>query len=168
MLFRSAYAMFVNGGKKVEPYFIERIQDRNGKTILKKDQRQCQDCNVDNWNSQEAPVLQDEREQVIDAISAYQMVSILEGVVQRGTGGRLKSINKHLAGKTGTTNKSQDAWFVGFSPDLVVAVYIGFDEPRNMGRRETGASASQALFYKFTISSNLKNTSNQLLPCFTL
>ena len=89
------------------------------------------------------------REQVIDPLSAYQMVSILEGVVQYGTGGRLRSIGKHLAGKTGTTNKNQDAWFVGFSPDLVVGVYVGFDEPRSLGRYETGAAAALPIFYDF-------------------
>ena len=154
-----AYSMFVNGGKKTEPYFIERIQDRNGKTIFRQDERECLDCKFDIWNNQSVPVLADNREQVIDPISAYQMVSILEGVVKRGTGGRLRSLHKNLAGKTGTTNKSQDGWFVGFSSDLVVAIYVGFDEPRNMGRRETGASAALPIFYDFMYGA-LKNKSD--------
>lgn len=145
----SAYGMFVNGGKKITPYLIERIQDRSGRTIYRHDGRECADCSVKKWEDQPVPVLQDVREQVIDPLSAYQMVSILEGVVQYGTGGKLRSIGKHLAGKTGTTNKNQDAWFVGFSPDLVVGVYVGFDEPRSLGRYETGAAAALPIFYSF-------------------
>ncbi len=145
----SAYGEFVNGGKKISPYLIERIQDREGYTIYKHDTRECVECNVASWEDQPVPQLKDEREQIIDPLSAYQMVSILEGVVQYGTGGRLRSIGKHLAGKTGTTNKNQDAWFVGFSPDLVVAVYVGFDQPRSLGRYETGAAAALPIFYDF-------------------
>ena len=145
----SAYGILVNGGKKVEPYLIERIQDRQGRTIFKHDARECENCSVTKWENQEVPQLQDTREQIIDPLSAYQMVSILEGVVQYGTGARLRSIGRHLAGKTGTTNRNQDAWFVGFSPDLVVAVYIGFDEPRSLGRFETGAAAALPVFYSF-------------------
>lgn len=145
----SAYAVMVNGGKKVTPYFIERIQDRNGKTIYKHDTRPCQDCRADKWDNQEIPLLADNREQIVDPLSAYQMTSIMEGVAIRGTGARLKALNKHLAGKTGTSNDSKDAWFVGYSPDLVVGAYIGFDEPRTLGRRETGASAALPIFYDF-------------------
>lgn len=145
----SAYGILVNGGKKLEPYLIERIQDRNGKTIFKHDARECENCSVDQWEDQPAPQLSDAREQIIDPLSAYQMVSILEGVVQYGTGARLRSLGKHLAGKTGTTNRNQDAWFVGFSPDLVVGVYIGFDEPRSLGRFETGAAAALPIFHSF-------------------
>ena len=145
----SAYGMFVNGGKKITPYLIERIQNRSGLTIYRHDNRECEECSVDKWQDQPVPELKDMREQVIDPLSAYQMVSILEGVVQYGTGGRLRSIGKHLAGKTGTTNKNQDAWFVGFSPDLVVGVYVGFDEPRSLGRYETGAAAALPIFYDF-------------------
>lgn len=145
----SAYGMFVNGGKKITPYLIERIQDRNGATIYRHDGRECNGCSVDKWEDQPVPELQDVREQVLDPLSAYQMVSILEGVVQYGTGGKLRSLGKHLAGKTGTTNKNQDAWFVGFSPDLVVGVYVGFDNPRSLGRYETGAAAALPIFYSF-------------------
>ncbi len=152
----SAYSVLVNGGKKVEPYFIERIQDRNGKTIYKRDHRECPDCNADKWENQNIPQLSDSREQIVDPLSAYQMTSILEGVAQRGTGARLRWLNRHLAGKTGTTNENKDAWFMGFSPDLVVGTYIGFDEPRTLGRRETGASAALPVFYSF-MEEALKN-----------
>lgn len=145
----SAYGMMVNGGKKVEPYLIERIQDRSGKTIYRHDRRACDNCKADKWANQPLPELQDNREQIIDPLSAYQMVSILEGVAKYGTGARLRSIGKHLAGKTGTTNKNMDSWFVGFSPDLVVATYVGFDEPKSLGRYETGAASALPIFYNF-------------------
>ncbi len=152
----SAYSVLVNGGKKVEPYFIERIQDRNGKTIYKRDHRECVDCNADKWDNQNIPQLSDTREQIVDPLSAYQMTSILEGVAQRGTGARLRWLKRHLAGKTGTTNDNKDSWFMGFSPDLVVGTYVGFDEPRTLGRRETGASAALPIFYSF-MEEALKN-----------
>ena len=145
----SAYGIMVNGGKKAEPYLIERIQDRGGKTIYRHDRRACENCRVAKWDNQPLPELADNREQIIDPLSAYQMVSILEGVAQHGTGSKLRSIGKHLAGKTGTTNKNQDSWFVGFSPDLVVATYVGFDEPRSLGRYETGAALALPIFYNF-------------------
>ncbi len=152
-----AYAVIVNGGKNIQPYFIEQIQDRYGRDILKQDKRACLDCNVDAWGEgKEIPQLEDVREQIVDPLSAYQMTSILEGVAVRGTGARLRSIKHHLGGKTGTSNDSQDAWFVGFSPDLVVAVYIGFDSPRTLGRYETGASAALPIFKNF-MEEALKN-----------
>lgn len=145
-----AYGMMVNGGKKITPYFIEQIQDRYGRNILRQDKRECQNCNVDAWgDGQSIPELPDNREQIVDPLTAYQMVSILEGVAIRGTAARLRGLNKHLAGKTGTTNKNMDGWFVGFSPDLVVAVYVGFDEPRTMGRVETGAASALPIFNNF-------------------
>lgn len=152
----AGYAMIVNGGKKIEPYFIEQVQDRNGKTILKHDKRECAGCNTDFYESQETPKLIDNREQIVDPLSAYQMTSILEGVAIRGTASRLRTLNKHLAGKTGTTNDNKDSWFIGFSPDLVVGVYLGFDEPRTLGRRETGATAALPVFYDF-MQQALKN-----------
>ena len=145
----SAYSIMVNGGKKVTPYLIERIQDREGRTIYRHDSRSCVECSVDHWDNQNVPHLIDKREQIVDPLSAYQMTSILEGVVQQGTGARLRSLGRHLAGKTGTSNRNQDAWFVGFSPDLVVAVYVGFDEPRTLGRYETGAAAALPVFQYF-------------------
>lgn len=152
----SAYSVLVNGGKKVEPYFIERIQDRNGKTIYKHDQRPCTDCSAIKWDNQNIPQLADNREQIVDPMSAYQMTSILEGVAVRGTGARLRALKRHLAGKTGTTNDNKDGWFMGFSPDLVVGTYVGFDEPRTLGRRETGAAVALPIFYNF-MEQALKN-----------
>ena len=145
----AAYGVMVNGGKKITPYFIEQIQDRNGKNIYRHDQRRCPECKVEKWDNQPVPQLPDVREQIIDPMSAYQMTSILEGVAVRGTGARLRALKRHLAGKTGTSNDSKDAWFMGFSPDLVVGTYIGFDEPRTLGRHETGASAALPVFYDF-------------------
>lgn len=145
-----AYGMLVNGGKKVEPTFIDRIQNRHGLTVFQHDDRPCRNCGPRmKWVGQQVPDVVDEREQIVDPRTAYQMVSILEGVVQRGTGVRIKSLDRPLAGKTGTTNKSKDAWFVGFSPDLVVGVYVGFDEPRSLGKRETGSSAAAPIFKEF-------------------
>ena len=145
----SAYCVIVNGGKKVPPYMIERIQDRKGKTIYKHEQTPCKECAADKWENQEEPDFQVVREQVVDPLSAYQMTSILEGVATRGTGAKLNELHRHLAGKTGTTNETKDAWFVGFSPDLVAGVYVGFDEPESLGRYETGAASALPIFYDF-------------------
>ena len=145
----SAYAMLVNGGKRIRPALIERIQDRHGKTVDRRDDRHCPDClNVD-WHDQPTPALADERERIIDEARAYQMVNILEGVVKRGTGRRAKAIGKPVAGKTGTSNDSRDAWFLGFTPDLAVGVYVGFDTPRTLGKKETGSSAALPIFVDF-------------------
>ena len=146
----TAYAELVNGGKKIAPTFIDRIQDRRGDTIFRHDERTCQDCGkLVKWQGQAAPDIPDTREQIVDPRTAYQMVSILEGVVLRGTGASIKSLNRPLAGKTGTTNESKDTWFIGFSPDLVVGVFAGFDEPRSLGKRETGASIAVPVFKNF-------------------
>jgi len=145
----SAYCVIVNGGKKVPPYMIERIQNRKGKTIYKHEQTPCTECQANKWEGQEAPDFNVIREQVVDPLSAYQMTSILEGVAVRGTGAKLNGLHRHLAGKTGTTNETKDAWFVGFSPDLVAGVYIGYDEPESLGRYETGAQAALPIFYDF-------------------
>ncbi len=145
----AAYAIIAGGGKKVTPYLIERIQDRTGKTIYKHDTYDCKDCNPSHFENQNPPFKPDLREQIIDELSAYQMISILEGVTIRGTGARLRALNRHLAGKTGTTNENKDAWFIGFSPDLVAGVYVGYDEPVSLGRIETGASAALPIFYDF-------------------
>lgn len=146
----AAYGMLVNGGKRVTPTMIDRIQDRRGQTILQHDDRPCKDCgDLVKWQGQQTPEVPDTREQLTDPRTAYQMVSILEGVVQRGTGVRIKELNRPLAGKTGTTNESKDAWFIGFSPELVVGVYTGFDDPRSLGKRETGASVAVPIFKDF-------------------
>ena len=145
----TAYAMFVNGGKRIRPTLIDRVQDRNGRTIFRHENRPCDGCRGVEWSGQDVPQIPDTRERVADPRSAYQIVSMLEGVVQRGTGRRIKAVGRPLAGKTGTTNDSIDAWFVGFSPDLAVGVYIGFDKPRTLGRGETGASAAVPVFRDF-------------------
>jgi len=146
----TAYGMIVNGGKKITTSIIDRVQDRDGKTIWKADNRECKDCRISGWTSQTiAPDIPDVREQVEDPRTAYQMVNILQGVVQRGTATRLKDLNFPMAGKTGTTNDSKDAWFVGFTPDLVCGVYVGFDNPVPLGSKETGASVAVPIFKAF-------------------
>jgi penicillin-binding protein 1A len=150
MRLTSAYAVFVNGGKKIDPSIIDRIQDRRGKTIFRHDERVCNGCGpLIKWEGQAAPEPPDTRAQIMDPRAAYQMVHILEGVVERGTATALKSLNRPLAGKTGTTNESRDVWFVGFSPDLVVGVFMGFDDPRSLGKRETGGSVAVPVFKEF-------------------
>jgi penicillin-binding protein 1A len=133
-----AYAMFDNGGKKIQPTLIDRIQDRYGRTIYKHDSRECRGCDAEKWANQSEPVLVDKRERVLDPMTAYQITSMMEGVVQRGTATVVKEVGKPIAGKTGTTNDEKDAWFIGFSPDLVVGVYLGFDKPRHLGKGATG------------------------------
>ena len=133
-----AYAMFDNGGRKVQPTLIDRIQDRYGHTIYKHDTRECQGCDAAKWTKQDEPVLLDKRERVLDPMTAYQITSMMEGVVQRGTATVVKEVGKPIAGKTGTTNDEKDAWFIGFSPDLVVGVYLGYDKPRHLGNTATG------------------------------
>lgn len=146
----AGYAQFVNGGKRIEPTFIDRIQDRRGNTVFRHDNRPCAACGgLIDWVMQPVPEVPDTREQIADPRTAYQMVSMLEGVVQRGTAARLKSLNRPLAGKTGTTNESKDTWFIGFSPDLVVGVFVGYDEPKSLGKKETGASVSVPVFHDF-------------------
>jgi penicillin-binding protein 1A len=131
----TAYSMIANGGRRVKPTLIDRIQDRYGHTIFKHDARECRGCDAaDGWHNQSEPQLVDRREQVLDTMTAYQMTSMLEGVVQAGTATALKEVGKPIAGKTGTTNEAKDAWFVGFSPDLAVAIYMGYDKPRPLGR----------------------------------
>jgi penicillin-binding protein 1A len=149
MRLTSAYAMLVNGGKKVVPTLIDRIQDKRGKTVFVHDERECAFCQEVRWNGQPAPPIKDDRLKVVEPQTAYQVVSMLEGVVERGTGRRIKAVKKPLAGKTGTTNDSVDAWFMGFSPDLAVGVYGGFDKPRSLGRREQGASVAAPIFRDF-------------------
>jgi len=145
----TAYAMLVNGGKRIEPALIERIQDNHGNTVARRDDRRCSECREVAWRGQLVPELVDQREQVVDPAHAYQIVNILQGVVERGTARRARVIDKPLAGKTGTSDDSRDAWFIGFTPDLVVGVYVGFDQPKSLGRREQGASAALPIFIDF-------------------
>jgi penicillin-binding protein 1A len=145
----AGYAQFVNGGKKVSPKLIDRIQDRNGNTIYREDPRACDGCNTWNWHNQAEPLLPDMRPQTLDPRTAYQIVSLLQGVVQYGTGKVVSAVGKPLAGKTGTSNDSKDTWFIGFSPDLVCGVFVGFDDPRTLGGREQGATVAAPIFRDF-------------------
>ena len=154
----TAYSMMVNGGKRVTPSMIEKIQDREGKIIYRNDKRSCAGCSIaENAKSIFLPILDDTKEQVTDPATAFQITSMLQGVVDRGTAAKAKSVGKIIAGKTGTTNNSYDSWFAGFSPDLVVVVYIGFDTPKSLGSEETGASISLPIFTNF-MKEALKDT----------
>ena len=144
-----AYAMLVNGGREIKGQLVERIQDRFGHTISRRDDRACPDCRLLAWDGSLPPDLPDTRAEVVDPRHAYQMVSMLEGVVARGTATSAQRIGKPIAGKTGTTNDARDAWFVGFSPDLAVGVYVGFDRPRNLGRQATGGSVALPIWTEF-------------------
>ena len=148
----AAYAMLVNGGKRITPTFIDRVQDRNGATIFRADQRPCDGCDDVEWGHQPVPVIPDTREQVADPGSAYQIVTMLQGVVERGTAKVVQAVGKPIAGKTGTTNDWRDAWFVGFSPDLAAGVYIGFDDPDSLGDDETGGHIAAPVFRDFMIA----------------
>lgn len=146
----AAYGMLVNGGRKITPSLIDRIQDRRGKSIYKHDTRDCIPCRFVGADQSDEPEIQDTRLQILDPLTAYQMVSMMEGVVQKGTARSVgRVIKKPLAGKTGTTNDSHDAWFVGFSADLVVGVFVGFDRPRSLGRYEEGSSVAVPVFRNF-------------------
>ncbi len=145
----TAYAVLANGGKRVYPTLIDRIQDRWGHTIWRHDQRPCEGCKATEWQNQPEPDVPDDRKQIIDPHSSYQMTSILQGVVERGTGRSLKKLGIPLAGKTGTTNEEKDAWFVGYSPDLVVGVFVGYDTPRPMGKGMTGGQLAAPIFGDF-------------------
>jgi penicillin-binding protein 1A len=144
-----AYAMFDNGGRKIQPTLIDRIQDRYGRTIYRHDTRECRGCGAEKWADQNEPSLIDRRERVIDPMTAYQITSMMEGVVQRGTATVVKEVGKPIAGKTGTTNDEKDAWFIGFSPDLVVGVYLGYDKPRHLGRGQTGGVLAAPIVKEF-------------------
>ncbi len=147
----TAYCMLANGGYQVKSTVIDRIQDRYGKTLYSHDERTCPNCNAPGWNNQPEPELLDTRKQIIDPHTAYQITSMMEGVVKRGTGIRVGRALPHLslAGKTGTTNDERDAWFMGFSPDLVVGVFVGFDNPTPMGKGETGGGVASPIFRDF-------------------
>jgi penicillin-binding protein 1A len=145
----TGYCMLANGGKEVTSTLIDRIQDRYGHTIWRHDKRQCMGCTADHWANQPEPQLIDDSKQIIDARTAYQITSILEGVVQRGTGKSLKALGRPIAGKTGTTNDEKDAWFIGYTPNLVVGVYIGYDTPRPLGHGNTGGRVAAPVFGEF-------------------
>jgi penicillin-binding protein 1A len=144
----AAYAAFINGGRRIDPYLIEMVQDRNGETIFSADRRRCRDCERP-FTGQESPRLEQRGTQVIDPITAYQISSMLAGVVQRGTAASAASLGPWVGGKTGTTNEYRSAWFVGFSSDIVVGVFIGFDDNRPLGSGETGATGPVPVFREF-------------------
>jgi penicillin-binding protein 1A len=145
----SAYSMFANGGKRIKPTLIDRIQDRYGHTIFKHDQRECRGCQADKWVNQNEPSMVDRREQVLDPMTAYQITSMMEGVVQRGTATVVREVGKPVAGKTGTTNDEKDVWFVGFAPDMAVGVYLGYDKPRQISARATGGGIAAPIVKDF-------------------
>jgi penicillin-binding protein 1A len=145
----TAYSMLANGGKRIKSTLVDRIQDRYGRTIYRHDERECLGCDAPKWEGQNEPRLIDKREQVLDPLTAYQITSIMEGVIQRGTGVSIRSVGKHLAGKTGTTNEAKDLWFIGFSPDLCVGVFIGYDRPRSMGSHAQAALYAAPIFRDF-------------------
>ncbi|MBX9740881.1 MAG: penicillin-binding protein 1A [Beijerinckiaceae bacterium] len=149
MKMTSAYSMFANGGKRIKPTLVDRIQDRWGQTIYRHDERVCQGCNAPQWANQNEPRLIDKREQVLDPLTAYQITSMMEGVVQRGTAQVVKEVGRHIAGKTGTTNDAKDVWFVGFSPDLAVGVFMGYDRPRSLGNSATAGQYAAPIFRDF-------------------
>ncbi len=156
----AAYAPFVNGGKKIKPTLISRIQDRRGNTIFKVENRKCIGCDKFINQSLDLPIIKNETEQVLSQETAYQMASILSGTVKRGTAKKLRSLNVPLAGKTGTTNDNYDAWFIGFSSNLVIGVYIGFDNPKSLGKFETGSKAALPIFKNFVENALFKEDFN--------
>jgi len=148
----AAYAMLVNGGKRITPTLIDRVQDHDGQTIFRADQRPCDGCSGIAWNHQKVPEIPDTRDRIADAGSAFQMVQMLQGVIQRGTGATVNAVGKPLAGKTGTTSDWRDAWFVGFSPDLAAGVYIGYDDHSSLGVGEQAARVAAPVFRDFMMA----------------
>jgi penicillin-binding protein 1A len=153
----SAYSVMANGGRQIKPSLIDRIQDRYGKTVYKHDERACENCVSEVWKNQTEPELIDNADQVLDPMTAYQITSMMEGVVLRGTATTLQELNRPIAGKTGTTNDEKDAWFIGFTPNLVVGLYIGFDQPQTLGKGTTGGGLAAPIFKEF-MAEALKDT----------
>ncbi|MFL2901814.1 MAG: penicillin-binding protein 1A [Candidatus Pelagibacter sp.] len=145
----SAYCSFVNGGKLIKPVLIDRIQDGEGNTIINNENRKCTNCDKISFTGKEFPKIEDDYEKVLSPQTAYQLTSILQGVVERGTGKKLKKLGLNLAGKTGTTNDNTDAWFIGFTSNLVIGVYVGMDNPKPLGKFETGSKAALPIFEEF-------------------
>lgn len=152
MRMATGYAEIVNGGKQVRPIMLDRIQNRYGETIYRTDQRQCEGCSTEWKSGMQPPALPDQRQQILDPVTAYQIVSILEGVVQRGTATSVRVVGKPIGAKTGTTNDQFDAWTMGFTPDLVAGVWVGFDNPHDMGNGETGGRVASPIFRDFMLA----------------
>ena len=149
----SAYCSFVNGGKLIKPKFIDRIQDSEGNTIFNSENRKCEGCNRISYLSDDIPKIKNNFKQIMSKETAYQMTSILEGTVKRGTAKDLRELNLDLGGKTGTTNKNTDTWFIGFSSNYVIGVYVGYDEPSSLGKYETGSRTAMPIFKDFVKNS---------------
>ncbi len=145
----NAYGELVNGGRKITPAIIDYVQDRHGKLIYRHDERPCAACVEVKWDDQAVPELPDTREQLDDPGSIYQVVAMMQGVIERGTGRRARILGKPLAGKTGTTDDARDTWFIGFTPDLVCGVFVGFDQPKTLGPQEQGATVALPVFIDF-------------------
>tara|TARA_Y100000748_G_scaffold96845_1_gene80716 strand:- start:702 stop:1571 length:870 start_codon:yes stop_codon:yes gene_type:complete len=145
----TAYSAFINGGKLVDPILIDRIQDSEGNTIYNNDKRNCTNCDQISYLSDDFPEIQNNYKQIFSPETAYQMTSILEGVVKRGTAKKLKTLKLNIAGKTGTTNKNTDTWFIGFTSNILVGVYVGSDNPIPLGKYETGSKTALPIFKKF-------------------
>ena len=155
----SAYCIFVNGGKKINPIIIDRIQDVDGKTIYNTEKRYCFNCDKISFTGKEIPTIKDNYKQVISPETSFQITSILEGVIDRGTGKKLNDINLELAGKTGTTNKNTDTWFIGYNSKYVIGVYVGMDEPESLGKKETGSRTAMPIFRDFILKASIKSES---------
>jgi len=153
----SAYCSFVNGGKLINPKFIDRIQDSEGNTIFNSENRECDGCDQISYLSKKIPKIKNNFKQIISKETAYQMTSILEGTIKRGTAKGLKDLNLDLGGKTGTTNKNTDTWFIGFSSNYVIGIYVGYDEPSSLGRYETGSRTAMPIFKNFVINAVKKD-----------
>ena len=142
--------------KKIEPNFIQSIYDREGKLVFKNSKKNCDDCLIEHFDKKiSIPKILDTEELVIDSRIAYQVTSMMEGVVKRGTAIKLKNLGFPLAGKTGTTNNNKDAWFIGYSPDIVVGIYVGYDQPKTLGFKETGSSVAVPIFKNYALKSNI-------------
>ena len=151
----SAYCSFLNGGKLVNPILIDRIQDSEGKTIFNNEKRYCENCDLISYDGSSNPIIKSKYKQIFSPQTAYQITSMLKGVIERGTGKGLKDLKLELAGKTGTTNKNTDTWFIGFTSNLVVGVYVGYDNPKSLGKFETGSKTAMPIFKEF-----IKKTAN--------
>lgn len=145
----SAYAMFANGGERVEPTLVDRVQDRYGNTVYKHDQRVCEDCTLASLQPGQGPTVRSNRERVMDEVTAYQLTSMMQGVVDRGTARKTVNLPVPTAGKTGTTNDAKDVWFVGFTSNIVAGCYIGYDQPRSLGRGASGGGMCGPVFNAF-------------------
>jgi len=156
----NAYGAFVNGGTMPRPSLVDLIQDQNGKTIYKKESYKCKGCDQISINKEEYPKVENTESRILSEASSYQSVSILQGVIDRGTGKRMRALQIPLAGKTGTTNENMDAWFIGFTPDLVIGAYVGFDNPKTLGKFETGAKAALPIFQDIVQNLPKKNISS--------